>query len=134
MLGNFQQSKLRIEVEADRQTISDCLLKTAKLRQWMWPQSLSSNLPDTLAVGVTFTSKLGLLEVKHQVETADDNCLRLLLSQGIDGYHEWYWGDGWLQSSIEGISLLPLNLGQTVSLLRLRQYLDSIKSKQTVSL
>ena len=99
----------------------------------MWPQSLSSNLPDTLAVGVTFTSKLGLLEVKHQVETADDNCLRLLLSQGIDGYHEWYWGDGWIQSSIEGISLLPLNLGQTVSLLRLRQYLASINSKQTVS-
>lgn len=134
MLGNFQQSQLRIEVEADRQTIGDCLLKTTKLRQWMWPQSLSSNLPDTLAVGVAFTSKLGLIEVEHTVETADDNCLRLLLSKGIDGYHEWYWGDGWIQSSIEGISLLPLNLGQTVSLLRLRQYLDSIKSKQTVSL
>lgn len=125
MLGNFQQSQIRIEVEADRQSIGDCLLKTAKLRQWTWPQSLSSDLPDTLKTGLTFTSKLGLIEVEHKVETADDNCLRLLLSKGIDGYHEWYWGEGWIQSSLEGVSLLPLNLGQTLSLLRLRQYLSS---------
>ena len=124
MLGNFQQSQLRIEIEADRQTIGDCLLKTAKLRQWMWPQSLSDNLPEILKPDITFTSKLGLVEIEHQVETADDNCLRLLLSKGIDGYHEWYWGDSWVQSRLEGISLLPLNLGQTLSLLRLRQYLD----------
>jgi hypothetical protein len=45
------------------------------------------------------------------------------LSQSIDGYHEWYWGDGWVQSRLEGISLLPLNLGQTLSLLRLREFL-----------
>lgn len=130
MLGNFQQSQLRIEVDADRQTIGDCLLKTAKLRQWMWPQSLSSDLPETLKPGLIFTSRLGIVEVEHQVETTDDNCLLLTLSKGIDGYHEWYWGDGWIQSRLEGISLLPLNLGQTLSLLRLRQHLDSIKSNQ----
>jgi hypothetical protein len=49
------------------------------------------------------------------------------LSQGIDGYHEWYWGDGWLQSRLEGISLLPLNLGQTLSLLKLRLFLSNQK-------
>jgi hypothetical protein len=124
MLGNFQQSQVRIEVEANQQTIADSLLKTTHLRQWMWPQSLSSSLPDTLNTGLTFTSVLGLIEIEHQVETADDNCLRLLLSKGIDGYHEWYWGDGWIQSRLEGISLLPLNLGQTFSLLRLRQHLE----------
>ena len=133
MFGNFQQSQIRIEVAADGQTIGDCLLKTAKLRQWLWPQSLSNNLPDTLTPSLTFTSKLGIVEVEHLVETAEDNCLRLLLSKGIDGYHEWYWGDGWIQSSLEGISLLPLNLGQTLSLLRLRQYLDRTTNKQTDS-
>ncbi|MEG4629803.1 hypothetical protein QUB56_09295 [Microcoleus sp. AR_TQ3_B6] len=54
---------------------------------------------------------------------AEHNCLRLLLSQGIDGFHEWYGGDGWLQSRLEGVSLLALSLGQTASLLRLREFL-----------
>ena len=130
MLGNFQQSQIRIEVDAEQQDIGDCLLKTAILRQWMFPQTLSPNLPDTLQAGVTFTSKLGVVEVEHQVETADNNCLRLLLSKGIDGYHEWYWGNGWIQSRLEGISLLPLNLGQSLSLFRLRQYLIVNKNKQ----
>ena len=51
--------------------------------------------------------------------------LRMILKQGIDGYHEWLWGDGWVQSRLEGISLLPLNLGQTFSLLKLRLFLIS---------
>ncbi|NJL52853.1 MAG: hypothetical protein HC930_12705 [Hydrococcus sp. SU_1_0] len=125
MLGNFQQSQIRIEIDADRQTIADSLLKTAQLRQWMWPQSLSSNLPDTLNDGLTFNSSLGLIEVEHFVETVDDNCLRLLLSKGIDGYHEWVWGDGWVQSRLEGISLLPLKLGHTFDLLKLRHFVLS---------
>ena len=125
MLGSFQQSKLRIEVKADQKAIGDCLLNTDQLRQWMWPQNLPVNLPDRLEAGITFSSKLGMLEIEHEVETADDHCLRLLLSKGIDGYHEWYWGDNWIQSSLEGISLLPLNLGQTLSLLRLQQHLDT---------
>ena len=126
MLGNFQQSQLRIEVEAERETIGEWLLNTAKLRQWIWPQSLSGNLPEKLTTGLIFTSKLGFVEVEHQVVTADDNCLRLLLSKGIDGYHEWFWGDDWLQSRLEGVSVLPLNLGQTFSLFRLQQYLNSL--------
>jgi len=50
------------------------------------------------------------------------NCLRLLLSQEIDGFPQWYWGDGWLQSRLEGVSLLTLSLGPTASLLRLREF------------
>ena len=127
MLGSFQQSKLRIEVKADQKIIGDCLLKTDQLRQWMWPQNLPVNLAERLEVGTTFVSKLGIVEVEHEVETADENCLRLILSKGIDGYHVWYWGDNWIQSSLEGISLLPLNLGQTLSLVRLQQHLVSIQ-------
>lgn len=127
MLGNFQQSNLRIEVNASENTIRDSLLESDRLKQWMWPQSFAS-LSGKLNPGNTFISSLGLVEIEHQVETVEANSLRLLLSKGIDGYHEWYWGDGWLQSRLEGVSLLPLNLGQTFSLFRLRQYLSSITS------
>ena len=74
--------------------------------------------------GLTFTSWAGLLAIENQVEIAEPNCLRVLLSQSIDGYHEWYWGDGWVQSKLEGISILPLNLAQTLGLLRLRQVVN----------
>lgn len=130
MLGNFQQSTLRIEVKASEETIRDSLLESDRLKQWMWPQNFTS-LSGTLVQGNTFISSLGLVEIEHQVEKIEENSLRLLLSKGIDGYHEWHWGDGWLQSRLEGVSVLPLNLGQTFSLLRLRQYLslnDSLNS------
>ena len=133
MLGNFQQSNLRIEVEATEQSIRDSLLKTEKLRKWMFPQTLSSELPETLKLGLSFTSKLGFMEVNHEVELLNDNCVRFLLSNGIDGYHEWCWGDGWIQSRLEGISLLPLNLGHTLSLWQLRQYLLSQEAKMDFS-
>ena len=124
MWGSFQQSNLRIEVNASEQAIKDSLLDSDRLKQWMWPQTFSS-LSGKLHSGDTFTSSLGLVEIEHEVEILDGNSLRLLLSKGIDGFHEWHWGDGWLQSRLEGISLLPLNFGQTLSLLRLRQYLNS---------
>ena len=124
MLGNFQQSNLRIEVNASEQIIKDSLLESDRLRQWMWPQNFAS-LSGKLNPGDTFVSSLGLIEIQHRVEIVDDHRLRLLLSQGIDGFHEWHWGDGWLQSRLEGISVLPLNFGQTFSLFRLRQYLSS---------
>ncbi len=128
MLGNFQQSNIRIEVEATEKVIGDSLLQIEKLKAWIFPQTLSSSeLPKTLTPGISFTSKLGFVAIDHKVELLDNNCLRLLLSKGIDGYHEWCWGEGWVQSRLEGISLLPLNLGQTASLFRLRQYLLSQK-------
>lgn len=127
MLGTFQQSHLRIEVAASQTAIRDSLLQSNKLRQWLWPQRFSSGLPEQLHPELTFTTWTGPVAVQHQVEVAQPNCLRMLLSQGIDGYHEWYWGEGWVQSRLEGVSLLPLNLGQTFSLLQLRQFLTSTR-------
>ncbi len=125
MLGTFQQSHLRIEVEAPQTSIRDSLLNSEQLRRWLWPQSFSAGLPEQLHQGLSFTTWTGPIAIQHQVEVQDSNCLRLLLSQGIDGYHEWCWGEGWVQSRLEGVSLLPLNLGQTLNLLRLRQFLTA---------
>ena len=125
MIGSFQQSQLRIEIAAPMPKIRDSLIRSAQLQKWLTPQRLDINIPDELSLGLVFQSSIGPITIQHQVEAIEPNYLRLLLSQGIDGYHEWYWGDGWIQSRLEGISLLPLNLGQTFSLLRLKQFLTS---------
>jgi hypothetical protein len=123
MLGTFQQSSLRIELDASQQKIADSLLCPTQFRKWLFPQTFSQGLPDRLLTGTRFTSWLGPVAVQHQVESAHETTLRLLMHEGIDGFHEWHWGEGWVQSSLEGISALPLNLGQTLSLLRLKQFL-----------
>jgi hypothetical protein len=125
MLGKFQQSSIRIEVEASAAAIRDSLLRPSQQRQWVWFGRFPDGLPEQLHPGLTFTTWTGLVPIQHQVDVAQSNCLRLLLSQGIDGYHEWYWGEGWVQSRLEGVSMLPLNLGQTISLLGLREFLSS---------
>jgi hypothetical protein len=132
MFGKFQQSHLRLEIEAPAKIVRDFLLHPESYSKWLWYQRFSSPMPEKLYSGFTFTSWTGLIEVRHQVQVASDNCLRLLLSQGIDGYHEWYWGEGWVQSRLEGISLLPLNLGQTLTLSRLRECLTN-EAKKVVS-
>ncbi|WP_373547164.1 hypothetical protein [Chamaesiphon sp.] len=121
MLGNFQRSELRIEVPATPSTIRDRLLSPSALKKWLFPQQVSFSSPDLLTLGTKFETSFGSLVVGSQVDRVDSQCLRLLLSQGVDGYHEWYWGEGWVQSRLEGISLLPLNLYQTATLLRLQQ-------------
>lgn len=123
MFGNFQQSNLRIEIAASESTIRDSLLRPAQMQKWLSFQQFSAGLPEEMHSGLKFTSYVGPVAIQHEVVTADDNSLRLLLSQGIDGFHEWRWGDGWVQSRLEGITLLPLNLGQTLSLSSLRQFL-----------
>jgi hypothetical protein len=125
MFGQFQQSHLRIEVEAPAQIIGNSLLHPSQLRQWLFPQQFENGLPEKLVPELTFKSWIGPVVIAHYVQVADSQCLRLILSEGIDGYHEWYWGDGWVQSRLEGISLLPLSLGQTFSLLRLRQFVEA---------
>lgn len=125
MFGYFQQSQLRIEVNANATTIGNSVLHPGHFRQWLWPQQFSSAIPEPLQVGSRFQSSLGLITIQHVVDIAESNCLRFLLSQGVDGYHEWYWGEGWVQSRLEGISLLPLNLAQTYSLLKLQQFLQA---------
>lgn len=124
MLGSFQQSALRIEVEASEAMLRKSLMVPVQLQEWLWPQRLATGLPEQLHRGLTFTSWLGPVAIQHSVDVAEANRLRLILSQGIDGFHEWSWGEGWVQSRLEGVSLLPLNLGQTLSLLRLRQFLS----------
>jgi hypothetical protein len=123
MFGTFQQSNLRIELAATAIAVRHSLMKPAQLQQWLFPQTLSSGLPEMLTVGAQFTTSLGAIAVHHTVEQVSEQHLRLMLHQGIDGLHEWYWGDGWVQSRLEGISLLPLALGHSFTLLRLRQFL-----------
>lgn len=124
MLGTFQHSSLRIEVNAKEADIRDSLLRPSQLQKWLWPQQFNPGLPERFQPGLTFTSSLGPVKIEHYVDVSQPNCLRLLLSHGIDGFHEWYWGEGWVQSRLEGISILPLNLGQTLSLIQLRDFLS----------
>lgn len=123
MLGTFQQSNLRIEVPVSETQIRNSLLRSDEFQQWLAPQTFSAGLPDQLVSGTVYTSWLGPVAIRHQVDLASPNGLRLLLSQGIDGFHEWHWGEGWIQSRLAGVSVLPLGLGQTLSLLRLQQFL-----------
>ncbi len=123
MLGNFQQSQLRIEIEASTDAIRDSLLHPVQLKKWLLGQRFAPGMPEELLPGFQFTTWTGPVAIHHQVNVVKSNCLRLVLSGGIDGFHEWYWGEGWVQSRLEGVSLLPLNLGQTLSLLSLRQFL-----------
>jgi hypothetical protein len=126
MLGNFQRSELRIEVPATPSTIRDRLLSPSAMTKWLFPQQMKFASQDLLTVGTKFETSFGPVVVKVQVDRLNSQGLRLLLSQGVDGYHEWFWGEGWVQSRLEGVSLLPLNLYQTATLLRLRQSLRSV--------
>ncbi|MBE9136817.1 hypothetical protein IQ254_06290 [Nodosilinea sp. LEGE 07088] len=124
MLGTFQHSRLRIEVEATRGHIQASLVQPSKFSHWLWPQRFSQGLPTELYDGLKFISYLGPVEIHHEVKQISDHGLRLLLSGAIDGFHEWYWGDQWVQSRLEGVSALPINLGQSLIMMQLRQYLQ----------
>ena len=130
MLGNFQKSQLRIEIDASANTIRESLLLPDKLKKWLFMSRLSSEMPAELYPGFEFTSWNGPISVQHSVDVVGDNCLRLILSQGIDGFHEWYWGEGWVQSRLEGITLLPLALGHSLNLLNLRQFVAIAQQKK----
>ncbi|MBX2865243.1 MAG: hypothetical protein KTR27_16960 [Leptolyngbyaceae cyanobacterium MAG.088] len=127
MFGNYQHSELRIEVDANEQQLRTALTETANLRQWLWPQQLSAGMPGQLQEGTLFSSWSGPIEVQHHIDVLSSNGIRFVLSKGIDGYHEWFWGEGWIQSRLEGITLLPLNFGQTLTLLRLQLFLQQPK-------
>lgn len=123
MLGNFQQTQLRIEITASASAIRDSLQHPQKLAQWLVVQTFTPGIPEEIHTGCEFTTWVGPIAIHHQVDVATPNCLRLLLSGGIDGFHEWYWGEGWVQSRLEGISILPLSLAHTLNLLSLRRFL-----------
>ena len=124
MLGTFQQSHLRIEVEASQAQIQASLVQPGQFRQWLWPQRFEEGLPSELQAGLVFRSYLGPVEIQHTVKQVTDHNLYMLLAGGIDGFHEWYWGEKWVQSKLEGISAVPLNLGQSLVIFRLRQFLN----------
>ncbi len=130
MFGNFQQSEIRIEVKAPAKVITHSLLKREEIIKWLPQHRFNDKFPQELTTGAEFISWVAAIPVKHYVQISNQQCLRFILSQGIDGYHEWYWGDNWIQSRLEGISCLPLNLGQTFALLSLRQFVNS-KSEQS---
>jgi hypothetical protein len=123
MFGTFQQSQLRIEIGATAPQIARALLRTDQLRCWLLPQIITEALPTELSTGLIFTSWTGFFPVEHKVDAIEANGLRLLLSRGVDGVHEWYWGEGWVQSNLEGVSYLPLPAGNTATLFRLKTYL-----------
>ncbi len=127
MLGLFQRSTLRIEVTAPLADIRAALVEPRRFRQWLWPQSFSLGLPETLTPGLEFTGYLGPIAITHTVTALHDQTLTLTLAGGVDGFHEWQWGEGWVQSRLEGISLLPLNLAQTANLWRLQQFLQVVQ-------
>lgn len=137
MLGKFQKSELRIEVKAKETIFRDSLLNISDLKQWCFPLKFTEKSASKLSEGDTFSFYLGLIEIKNKVEYINNNCLRLILSGGIDGYQEWSWGGGWIQSRLEGISVFPLNLGQTLNLLRLKSFASyqelKIANKQSVN-
>ncbi|CCH67257.1 hypothetical protein RINTHH_11020 [Richelia intracellularis HH01] len=122
MLGHFQKSQIRIEIDASAKILRESLLLPEKLRQWVPFNNLSSEMPSELHVGLKFTNWNGLIPIGHYVDVVGDNSLRLILNQGIDGFHEWYWGEGWVQSRLEGVTMLPLALGNSLNLLILSNY------------
>lgn len=124
MFGTFQQTTLRVEVTATAAMIRDSLLQTRLFKQWLWPQTFSEGLPDVLEKGITFTGYLGPIKIQHQVIAISPQSTRFLLWESVDGFHEWCWGDGWVQSRLEGVSIMPLNLAQSLNLWRLQNFLE----------
>jgi hypothetical protein len=122
MLGTFQSSTIRVEAEATAATLRRCLVETAWLRQWLWPQKLDQTAPDWLEPGTEFTVWLGPIAIQHRVELCRADRLQILLWGAVDGYNEWAWGNGWIQMRVEGVSLLPMGLGQVMVLRRLQYF------------
>jgi hypothetical protein len=137
MFGKFQKSELRIEVKVKESIFRDSLLNINDLKQWCFPLKVTEKSSGKLSQGDTFSFYLGLIEIKSKVDYINSNGIRLILSGAIDGYQEWSWGDGWIQSRLEGISVFPLNLGQTLNLLRLKSFVGyqelKFEHKQPIS-
>ncbi|MBF2097157.1 MAG: hypothetical protein IGQ88_02115 [Gloeomargaritaceae cyanobacterium C42_A2020_066] len=120
MIGRLQQSHLRIEVPATQAQLQDCLVRPAGLRPWFW-LPIPAHLSDPFDLGQTLTSWLGPIPIQAQVDQVGPGHIRFLFSGAVDGFQALTCGEGWIQSQLEGVSLLPLGVAQTLSLLRLRQ-------------
>ncbi|MEO1131148.1 MAG: hypothetical protein AAFX40_00415 [Cyanobacteria bacterium J06639_1] len=120
MLGTLQSSTVRVEIDATAAQLRHCLTDPATMARWLWPLELAEPQAPELQVGSQFTTRIGPLQFGHEVKALADGQLTLILWGGLDGWNEWLWGDGWVQLRAEGVSLLPLRLGQSVMLQRLR--------------
>ncbi len=129
MFGTFQQSTVRIQVAADAATIRRCLIEFPLVRQWAWAQNFPNTLPRAMTGGLEFNSYFGPVPLSHRVAELDDDALELVLWGGVDGRIRWQWGDGWIQSTVEGVSLLPLGLGQTAMLDSLSRFAVALTAK-----
>ncbi len=126
MLGTYQNSHLRLEVSNPAAQIRDSLITVHQINQWIWPQQLEPSLPPSLSLGLRYKSQLGGLTLDHEVLALGDQELNLRLENGVNGFHHWRWGDGWIQSQLEGVTLMPLNLAHTYALWRLRSFLGGL--------
>ncbi|UFP93027.1 hypothetical protein [Gloeobacter morelensis] len=131
MFGTFQQSTVRVQVAANGAILKRCLTEFALLRRWAWTQRYPDSLPTVIDAGLEFDSYAGPVKLSHKVGALTDNRLEMVLWDGVDGYSRWLWGDGWVQSTIEGVSLLPLALGQTILLDSLARFATALETEQT---
>lgn len=127
MLGSFQQSTLRLEVDAQAEALRRCLTEAELLRQWMWPQQLEPGIPEQLEVGVIFESHVGLLTTGHRVDHCGEGRLQVVMWGAMDGLSEWVWGNGWAQLRVEAISLLPVAAGVWLSLRQLQRFAPQVR-------
>ncbi|AGY57932.1 hypothetical protein [Gloeobacter kilaueensis] len=125
MFGSFQQSTVRVQVAAGAATIRRCLTQFDLVRRWAWTQSFPASLPEAMEAGLEFYSYFGPVPLGHRIARLNDNSLEMVLWQGVDGHIRWRWGDGWIQCTVAGVSLLPLALGQTAMLDSLTRFAAS---------
>ncbi len=128
MLGSFQHSTLRLEIDASTETLDRCLTETGLLRQWLWPQQLEEGIPERLEQGVMFESSLGPIRIGHRVERRAEGQLQVSLWGAMDGISEWAWGNGWAQLRVEAVSLLPLSPGVLLSLAHLQIFAPQLSN------
>lgn len=128
MLGAFQSCRLRLEVNGSRLAIRDSLTCPDQIQRWLFPQQLEPGLPRTLTAGLTYKTQWMGLTIVHEVIAVNEEGLKLLLSGSVEGFHYWHWGEGWIQSHLEGVSLIPLKLAHTLALFQLRSFLERPES------
>jgi len=123
MLGCFQTTTLKLQVTASTAEITEHLINPELIRRWAWPQEYPGDLP-RFTPGLTFISSVGALFLGHRVEECSAGNLKIVLWGAVDGFSQWAWGDGWLEQTTTGISLLPLALAQRQLLNQLVSFLQ----------
>jgi len=67
MLGSYQKSQLRIEIDASQQAISESLLHPMQLGKWLPSGNFpSGTMPEELYSGFEFTTRIGPLSIHHK--------------------------------------------------------------------